>query len=62
MGDDFLRAVALMLVIEGILPFLSPAGFRGNLLRLAGLEDRSLRFFGLIAMLGGLLLLKLASA
>lgn len=54
--DDFVRALMLVLVIEGALPFLSPASFRANLLRMASLEDRHLRIFGALALLGALLL------
>jgi uncharacterized protein YjeT (DUF2065 family) len=52
-GDDFLRALALVMVIEGMLPFLSPRRFRESLLRAASLEDRPLRLLGLVAMLSG---------
>lgn len=62
MGDDFLRALALVLVIEGMLPFLSPKGFRDSLLRAASLEDRSLRLFGLVAMIAGAALLHFFTA
>ena len=57
MLDDFLRAVALVLVIEGMLPFLSPKSFRSSLLRAASIDDKPLRLIGLVAMLGGALLL-----
>ena len=57
MSDDFLRALALLLVMEGLLPFLSPARFRGSLLRAASLEDRTLRWMGFVALVGGALLL-----
>ena len=53
MSDDFLRAVALVMVIEGLLPFVSPPRFRASLLRAAAVEDRPLRLMGLAAMLAG---------
>ena len=53
MGDDFLRALALVMVIEGVLPFLSPRRFRESMLRAASLDDRLLRAFGLVALLLG---------
>lgn len=62
MQDDLLRALALVLVIEGVLPFLSPPRFRANLLRMASLDNRPLRIFGLLAMCAGLVLLKIAAA
>jgi uncharacterized protein YjeT (DUF2065 family) len=40
MWDDLLAAFGLMLVLEGILPFLSPRASRQSLLRMAQLEDR----------------------
>ncbi|WP_293000695.1 DUF2065 family protein [Nevskia sp.] len=55
---DLMRAAALMLVLEGILPFLAPASSKEAYIRLAGLPDRWLRGAGLAAMLAGLVLLQ----
>lgn len=55
--QDFLAAIALVLILEGILPFLSPAKLRQSLQLAAQLNDASLRFIGLTAMLLGCLLL-----
>lgn len=57
MWDELLAAFGLMLVLEGILPFLSPNALRQSLLRMAQLEDRTLRWVGLGSMLLGLLVL-----
>lgn len=57
MWDELLAAFGLMLVLEGILPFLSPSALRQSLLRMAQLEDRTLRSVGLGSMLLGLLVL-----
>ena len=57
MWDELLAAFGLMLVLEGILPFLNPSALRQTLLRLAQLEDRMLRFAGLASMALGLLVL-----
>lgn len=57
MFDDLLAALALMLVIEGVLPFLSPAALRRTLRTFGELDDRSLRMVGLASMLSGLALL-----
>ncbi len=57
MWNELLAAFGLMLVLEGILPFLSPRALRQTLLRMAGLEDRALRLVGLASMLLGLLAL-----
>lgn len=59
MWQDLLTALALMLVVEGITPFLSPGGFR-NMLRMVGeMDDKALRNGGLFTMLAGLVLLYL---
>lgn len=57
MWNDFLAAIALVLILEGIAPFLSPAHLRQTLLRAAQLDDSSLRFIGLTAMVLGCVLL-----
>jgi len=57
MWQDLAAAVALMLVIEGILPFASPRGFREMMRVVSESDDRSLRLSGLFSMMGGLLLL-----
>ena len=57
MWDDFLSAIALVLVIEGILPFLSPGGYRRAVLSMVQMHDKNLRTAGLISMLAGLFLL-----
>ena len=57
MWDELLAAFGLMLVLEGVLPFLSPGALRQTLLRMVQLEDRVLRFAGLASMALGLLVL-----
>ena len=57
MGTTFLMAFALMLVIEGILPFLFPMQWRETFRRIIQLSDGQIRFFGLSSMIAGLLLL-----
>ncbi|MEJ2686783.1 MAG: DUF2065 domain-containing protein [Gammaproteobacteria bacterium] len=59
MWHDLLTAFGLMLVIEGVLPFLSPAGLRRLLVLVAQSDDRQLRVAGLTSMIAGLLLLHL---
>ena len=59
MLDDLLAALALMLVLEGVLPFLSPNGFRRTLQSIGQMDDRGLRIMGLVSMLAGVLLLYL---
>ena len=57
--SDFLRALALMIVFEGLLPFIAPGLFRQTLQRLSGLDDRRLRVIGLGSMIVGLVILQL---
>ncbi|SEO59511.1 DUF2065 domain-containing protein [Aquisalimonas asiatica] len=58
----FMTAIALVLIVEGILPFLSPRLLRRYLEQVQAMDDRSLRLGGLAAMLSGLGLLYLFGA
>ena len=60
MATTLLRAFALMLIIEGVLPFLAPSFWRSTFRRITQLNDGQIRFFGLTSMLVGLLLLWIA--
>ena len=53
MADIFLGALALMLVFEGLLPFLSPATWRAVFERALKLSDGQIRFIGLLSMING---------
>jgi uncharacterized protein YjeT (DUF2065 family) len=57
MSKTLLIAFALMLVIEGVLPFLVPGMWRETFRRLTEMSDGQIRFIGLTSMLAGLLLL-----
>jgi len=59
MLDTLLIAFALMLVLEGILPFLLPGIWRDTFKKLTETGDNQVRFIGLTSMLLGLLLLYL---
>lgn len=54
-----LTALALVLVIEGLLPFAGPGRYRRLVAQLAMLSDNAIRIAGLVSMLTGLLLLYL---
>ena len=54
---EFLAALALVCVLEGLLPFLNPSGTRRVFSRLLELSDRDLRVGGLCSMLAGVLML-----
>jgi uncharacterized protein len=58
---DFLIALALLLVMEGVWPFLNPPSFRRTLLTVAGEPDGRLRMTGLISMVAGVGLLYLVN-
>lgn len=59
MLDYLLGAMALMLVIEGVLPFLSPGMWRKVFERAIRLTDGQIRFVGLSSMIAGLVALLL---
>lgn len=58
-SNELFRALALVMVIEGMLPFVAPAHWRQTMLTMAGLDNRYLRLIGLASMLIGLLALQL---
>lgn len=62
MGSSFLLAIGLVLVIEGILPFLFPTLWREVFQKMTQLSDGQLRFMGLTAMLIGVLVVALAQS
>jgi uncharacterized protein YjeT (DUF2065 family) len=57
MFTTFLMAFALMLVVEGLLPFLAPNLWRETFRRITQMSDGQIRFFGLTSMIIGVLLL-----
>jgi uncharacterized protein YjeT (DUF2065 family) len=60
-SDLLWAAMALMLVFEGLFPFLSPKGWRRTFERLLSMQDGQIRFFGLVSILLGLGLLWFAT-
>jgi uncharacterized protein YjeT (DUF2065 family) len=57
MSDVIIAGVALMLVIEGILPFTSPRLWRETFRKLTEMTDGQIRFAGLMSMIVGLIVL-----
>ncbi|HEB82092.1 MAG TPA: DUF2065 domain-containing protein [Gammaproteobacteria bacterium] len=57
MWENLLPALALVLVIEGILPFLSPKGWREAVQQASRLSDNALRMVGFSSMLLGVIIL-----
>ena len=56
-GEDWLRAIGLVLILEGAMPLLTPANWRETFLRIARLRDGQIRFIGCGAVLAGLAVL-----
>lgn len=61
MNSNLFLAFALMLVIEGLLPFVAPAAWRETFRRLIQFSDGQIRFVGLTSMIIGLILMMLFS-
>ena len=56
-SDTLWAAFGLMLIFEGIMPFVSPQGWRDKMAQLMVLQDGQIRFFGLVCVLAGVLML-----
>lgn len=59
LGDSLLGAFALMLVIEGLLPLVSPRSWREVFERATRMADGQIRFIGMLSVGAGCLLLLL---
>ena len=59
LADLLFGAFALMLVVEGLLPFISPPKWRAVFERATQMSDGQIRFIGLSSMLAGLVMLYL---
>ena len=57
--SDLFAALALVMVIEGILPFVNPRGYKNTMMQIATFAENQLRMIGLGSMLAGLLFLYL---
>lgn len=57
MWHELLLAFAMVLIIEGVLPFLHPAGFRTTIAAISRLRDGQLRTVGVTSMLLGIITL-----
>ena len=56
---DFWAALALVMVLEGLIPFVSPRGYKSMVQQMAAMPEPTLRNVGLVLMLAGLLFLYL---
>jgi uncharacterized protein YjeT (DUF2065 family) len=59
MWTEILTAVCLVLILEGIFPFINPNGYKSMMRQLLDFEDKSLRVVGLVIMLVGVVLLSI---
>ncbi len=57
MWQDIFTAIALYLVLEGMIPFISPNRFRQAVSQITKFSDNHLRVIGMVVMIAGLLLL-----
>ena len=57
MWNELLVAIALVLVLEGVIPFLAPEKFRRALVQLVQMPDQVLRVIGLASMTVGIIIL-----
>jgi uncharacterized protein YjeT (DUF2065 family) len=57
MWQDLFTGIALVLVFEGILPFLSPTRYRRTMMLAAQMNDKTMRTIGLVSMSAGLFVL-----
>ena len=55
--SDLLAALALVFVLEGLMPFINPEGIRKVFLMAAQMDNQTLRFLGITSMLVGVILL-----
>jgi uncharacterized protein YjeT (DUF2065 family) len=61
MGITLLTAFALMLILEGLLPFIAPELWRAVFAQLVRLKNGQVRYLGLSSLMGGFVLLFLLS-
>jgi uncharacterized protein YjeT (DUF2065 family) len=57
LGEALFGALALMLVLEGLMPLINPGGWRQVFSRVLQMSDGQIRFIGLLSVLAGLMLL-----
>ena len=57
--QDFTAAIALVLVIEGLIPFFSPNGYKSMVVQMAAMPEKTLRTVGFVLMLIGVIVLLL---
>ena len=61
MWEIILTAFSLVLVIEGIFPFINPASYKKTLLEVVKMPESNLRIMGLMSMIAGVIMLYLVN-
>ncbi len=56
---EFLTGLAIAMIIEGMMPFISPRSWKVAMVKIAELKDTSIRRFGFVVMLSGVLMLSI---
>ena len=59
MAGEILTAIALVIVIEGLLPAISPTAYKRAVSQLAAMPSRTIRITGLVLMVAGAVLLQI---
>jgi len=57
--SDLLAALALVLVIEGLLPFINPHSYKNTMQQMLSLPEKTIRMIGFGSMLAGVIMLYL---
>lgn len=55
--NDLFSALALVLVIEGLLPFINPSAYKSTMMQMATFPEKSIRMIGLGSMIAGVVFL-----
>ena len=55
--NDLFAALALVLVIEGLMPFINPRGYKNTMMQMAAFPEKSIRMIGFGSMLAGVIFL-----
>jgi len=57
--NDLLAALALVLVIEGLMPFMNPRAYKNTMMQMLTFPEKSIRMIGFGSMIAGVLMLYL---
>jgi uncharacterized protein len=57
--NDLFAALALVLVIEGLLPFMNPRSYKNTMMQMASFPEKTIRMIGFVSMIAGVIFLYL---